>query len=1568
MNTLMTRKLVFGMLMTLVLAFSVQGIADALTFRESRTGDLQTVILNNEFTISLSVTLGSNTTRITDDTGKLIKDGTATGGGTNARIDSSGYLVFVASDNRDYRTSTEANALSNTHVRNADNTYTAASGTLYVSGGSNITNGSKSNGNVVDDSGAAVYIRSGTGPNFTYSRATAAPDARVPDLNRYHYNEEAISISVPTGTTLTQVGSYRISTTAAHTMDEQRNSMNEDKLTSSIRLTYRADKVGEKIITITDTTDKNDRPGDPSQPLSFTIFVVPAYDGTTVLALAGTGTDGYETRNDNADPRVDELFGETGANATNAPIIYSVSGSGRLYVERIYGSGDGTAQGSPTSKSTPTQTLSTSNAAQVYLDMNGSSNKVSAYVRDQNAAETRKTIIFIFNYAAIEILSGDDQTGVPNSRLIDPLGIRVKDAKGRAISGLAVTFTPTTGKGSTLQPVIGTDVYLTTTNTWADTFKNIDRTVSATATVPTRPITADTAVMVPTDRSGEAKVYLKLGEAGNKTVNVSAGGGTARFYLTSSASTDIPTLEILSGNSQSSASDGKVADPLVVRVLASNDQPLPTQEVTFTTTKGYLTTTPGYELDTSPMNGPATQVKAQTDVNGKASVGYDLVNHSGAADVIAEIQGTGSAPYQRRVTFNINGGGSQPPQQPPQQQPQQPPTATTFTVSPSSITGTAGSTQPLTVTTPPGSTAQVGNVVFGEFLNAGGSALPVTGTGTFTSTLTLPSTTGTFDLIVSIGGDRRTVPVTVSSAPAPGAQTGATLSLRIEPGSGAPGTSSIITVTATDENGPVENVSVSLAITPGGGTLSPPSVTTGTNGTALSVLTRGSTPGTNYFITATASGYTFRSVLPQGERVVISGTPPTTTTPPGTPGTTTRAPAGDPDTIDIYDGDQQSGPLNVQLPDAFVVEVLDGNGTPVQNVRVGFDVTQGSGRLSPRSVRTDASGFAEVNFTPTSAGEIVVRARVAGVDFVEFTVTAGDPPESLTIVSGDNQTGNPGSRLANALVVEVRDADGDPIEGIRVTFSVTAGGGRLSETSATTNAQGRAQTSLTLGSERAVNSVQASVTGVDPITLNTSIDAVIHVAAANRPVMYWIDGGALYRLAGAKAQQIAPSANDVVVDAAGGKIYYIEGTSATTGRIHSVNVDGTGATVVKVLTSVPMGLTHDSTSGKLYLTNSWGKIQRMNADGSQFETNFIVGLGSPHHIAVGGGNVYWTDANRNVRAANIVGDKTPRTIATSPGAIGGLVVSGNTVYWTEQTGNTTGRIRSVNFNGGPHVAADLFTLTAVPHGIAVDGNTVYWANGWGKVQRRNVDRSKFQDLVTGLMAPGAVAVGGANVATPTPTPTPTPQQPTTVKSKYDVNNDGTVDNVDVGIVVAAVLSGSNQASLDVNGDGKVDLSDVVAVSQNVDNSGAAAAPALRTRLSSIQVDRIQEQIDLLLGMNDRSPGALYTLAYLQNLLAMARPEKTQLLANYPNPFNPETWIPYELATDTNVKLTIYNAQGVVVRTLELGHQTAGYYTGRDRAAYWDGRNSFGELVASGLYFYQLETDKTSSMRKMVILK
>jgi flagellar hook assembly protein FlgD len=93
-----------------------------------------------------------------------------------------------------------------------------------------------------------------------------------------------------------------------------------------------------------------------------------------------------------------------------------------------------------------------------------------------------------------------------------------------------------------------------------------------------------------------------------------------------------------------------------------------------------------------------------------------------------------------------------------------------------------------------------------------------------------------------------------------------------------------------------------------------------------------------------------------------------------------------------------------------------------------------------------------------------------------------------------------------------------------------------------------------------------------------------------------------------------------------------------------------------------------------------------------------------------------------------------------------------------------------------------------------------------------------------------------------------------------------------------------------------------------------------------------------------------------------------LLQNYPNPFNPETWIPYQLSEPASVVIRIYNAQGQLIRTLDVGQRSAGFYLGRTKAAYWDGKNEAGEKVASGIYFYQLYAGDFSSIRRMLILK
>jgi len=98
------------------------------------------------------------------------------------------------------------------------------------------------------------------------------------------------------------------------------------------------------------------------------------------------------------------------------------------------------------------------------------------------------------------------------------------------------------------------------------------------------------------------------------------------------------------------------------------------------------------------------------------------------------------------------------------------------------------------------------------------------------------------------------------------------------------------------------------------------------------------------------------------------------------------------------------------------------------------------------------------------------------------------------------------------------------------------------------------------------------------------------------------------------------------------------------------------------------------------------------------------------------------------------------------------------------------------------------------------------------------------------------------------------------------------------------------------------------------------------------------------------------------------PAVSALAQNFPNPFNPETWIPYELAESSEIRISIYDVQGKLVRTLYFGHKEIGQYFSKDKAAYWDGRNNLGEKTGSGVYFYQIQAGDFQAVRKMAIVK
>ena len=235
----------------------------------------------------------------------------------------------------------------------------------------------------------------------------------------------------------------------------------------------------------------------------------------------------------------------------------------------------------------------------------------------------------------------------------------------------------------------------------------------------------------------------------------------------------------------------------------------------------------------------------------------------------------------------------------------------------------------------------------------------------------------------------------------------------------------------------------------------------------------------------------------------------------------------------------------------------------------------------------------------------------------------------------------------------------------------------------------------------------------------------------------------------------------------------------------------------------------------------------------------------------------------------------------------------------------------------------------------------------------------------------------------------------------DVNGDGQVDVLD--LVQVALFYGKRGSNLpeDVNADGVINVADLVAVANGVDaaddlslavEQGVLLALAEAAALEAIAEapmrvgDPHQHALSLRRTYDNVAEAivdarALVTgdvrlgkwLPLLERLLqALAElgtiPEATALLPNYPNPFNPETWLPYQLAKPAEVVLSIYTVNARLVRTLEVGHQPAGLYHSKHRAAYWDGRNQHGEKVASGLYFYTLTAGEFNATRKMLIAK
>ena len=213
----------------------------------------------------------------------------------------------------------------------------------------------------------------------------------------------------------------------------------------------------------------------------------------------------------------------------------------------------------------------------------------------------------------------------------------------------------------------------------------------------------------------------------------------------------------------------------------------------------------------------------------------------------------------------------------------------------------------------------------------------------------------------------------------------------------------------------------------------------------------------------------------------------------------------------------------------------------------------------------------------------------------------------------------------------------------------------------------------------------------------------------------------------------------------------------------------------------------------------------------------------------------------------------------------------------------------------------------------------------------------------------------------------TPTSPHPSETAADVNGDGIVNIQDL-VAVAAAFGQTGENDADVNGDGVVDILDILVVAAAIGEAAAAPSAIRQQTVGQLTYMDVQEWLTQAQQANLTDPVSQRGILFLDQLLAALTPKESSLLANYPNPFNPETWIPYQLAKAADVSISIYAANGTLVRKLDLGHQSVGIYEDKNRAVYWDGKNAVGEPVASGVYFYTLKADDFSATRKMLIRK
>ena len=505
-----------------------------------------------------------------------------------------------------------------------------------------------------------------------------------------------------------------------------------------------------------------------------------------------------------------------------------------------------------------------------------------------------------------------------------------------------------------------------------------------------------------------------------------------------------------------------------------------------------------------------------------------------------------------------------------------------------------------------------------------------------------------------------------------------------------------------------------------------------------------------------------------------------------------------------------------------------------------------------------------------------------------------------------------------------------------------------------------------------VVTIQDPMPTEDPVDepVEDPVDEPVEDAPPATPTLklYWATtGGKIQRgdLDGANIEDVLNrKAVSIALDATNGKLYWTE----TDNGIYRANLaDGTHIEQLiddDIWKTSGGGIALDIAGGKMYWTNGeTDSIFRANLNGTNSEELFrLRNDGTPVDIALDleRGKMYWTQwfGDANISRANLDGSNVEPLIKADEIQDVALDVSGGKMYWTDGFEG----IGIANLDGSN--ATSFETLDYIMGGLTLNlfNGTLYWIDGEGaEIRRGNLDGSQQRTILEAWIADIALYASVVEVVAPVPSVKAYPA--------WDVNEDGKTDLTDLVSVAAAVgTSDPENPRLDVNGDGAVDIQDIILVATHLGEVAGPAAPVMVALPKHFTPETLQQVLDLLRVQDDGSVAFQRAMANLAQLLASLTPKETALLANYPNPFNPETWIPYQLASPADVTLRIYAVDGSLVRTLSLGHKAVGTYQSRSRAAYWDGQNALGEPVASGVYFYTFTAGDFAATRKMLIRK